>query len=164
MIVISDTTPLISLMKIGRLNLAEYMFGTIQIPNAVYDELVSNPQFEEEAQQIQKSLFIKRVVIEDRKAVDMLRKSTGLDVGESEAIFLSNARGADLLLIDENKGRQVAKKMGLHLMGTVGMLRVAYDEKLLSYEEVVECVEILRSNGRHISDRLFRQLLEVIRQ
>lgn len=45
------------------------------------------------------------------------------------------------MLMDENKGRQVAKQMGLHLMGTVGMLRAAYDDKLLSYEDIVECVE-----------------------
>ena len=52
--------------------------------------------------------------------------------------------------------------MGLHLMGTVGMLRVAYKEKLFSYEDIVKCIEVLRVNGRHISDRLYRQLLESI--
>ena len=45
MIVVSDTTPLISLIKIGRLELVEQLFGEVQIPNAVYIELISNPQF-----------------------------------------------------------------------------------------------------------------------
>lgn len=36
MIVISDTTPLITLMKIGHLDLLEKIFGEIQIPEAVY--------------------------------------------------------------------------------------------------------------------------------
>lgn len=40
MIVVSDTTPLVSLMKIGRLNLVERLFGDIQIPDAVYNEFV----------------------------------------------------------------------------------------------------------------------------
>ena len=164
MIVVSDTTPLISLMKIGRLNLIEQLFGEVQIPGAVYEELVSNSEFQEEAQQIQGSPFIKRVVIEDGKAVELLRRVTGLDIGESEAIILSDASKAELLLMDENKGRQVAKQMGLHLMGTVGMLRAAHEGKLLSYEEIQQCIEELRANGRHISDRLFRQLIEVIRQ
>lgn len=164
MIVVSDTTPLISLMKIGRLNLVEQLFGEVQIPDAVYAELVSNPEFGEEVRQIQRSLFIKRVVIEDEKAVDLLRRATGLDIGESEAIILSDSCRADLLLMDEIKGRQVAKQMGLHVMGTVGMLRAAYEEKLLSYKDIEECIEVLKANGRHISDRLFRQLLEVIRQ
>ena len=92
----------------------------------------------------------------------MLRRATGLGKGESEAIILSDIYHADLLLMDEIKGRQVAKQMGLHLMGTVGMLRVAYEEKLLSYEGIVECIEVLKVNGRHISDKLFSQLLESI--
>ena len=162
MIVVSDTTPLISLMKIGRLELAEQLFGEVQIPDAVYTELIANPQFLEEAQQIQSSSFIKRVVIDDSKSVDLLKRATGLDQGESEAIILSDACHADFLLMDEVKGRQVAKQMGLHLMGTVGMLRVAYEEKLFSYEDIVKCIEVLRVNGRHISDRLYRQLLESI--
>lgn len=162
MIVVSDTTPLISLMKIGRLGLAEELFGEVQIPDAVYAELIANPQFVKEAQQIQSSLFVKRVVIDDSESVDLLRKATGLDQGESEAIILSDICHADLLLMDEIKGRQVARQMGLHLMGTLGMLRVAYEEHLLSHEEIIKCIEVLRMNGRHISDSLYRQLLESI--
>lgn len=163
MIVVADTTPLISLMKLGKLGLVEQLFGEVRIPAAVYEELVSNPQFPEEARQIQNSSFIKRVVIDDRKSVNLLRRAAGLDMGESEAIILSDTCHADLLLMDESKGRQVAKQMGLHLMGTVGMLRASYEEKLLSYEEIVQCVDVLRTSGRHISEKLFRQLLESIR-
>lgn len=59
MIVISDTTPLISLMKIGLLDLLENYFGEIQIPMAVFQELTSNTRFTEEATQIKKCKFIK---------------------------------------------------------------------------------------------------------
>lgn len=163
MIVVSDTTPLISLMKIGRLDLIERLFGEVQIPEAVYIELISNPRFAEEAQQIIRNPFIRRVVIDDGKAVDLLSRATGLDRGESEAIILSDTCKADLLLMDENKGRQVAKLMGLHLMGTVGMLRAAYEGKFLSYQDIMNYIEVLRATGRHISDKLFRQLLEELR-
>lgn len=164
MIVVSDTTPVISLMKIGKLDLLERLFGEIQIPEAVYEELVSSPRFEMEAGQIRGSRFIRKITVEDVKAVDLLRRATGLDLGESEAIILSDSSKADLLLMDENKGRQIARQMGLHIMGTVGILRVAYEEKLLSREEIIKCIEVLKRNGRHISDRLFRQLLEVIQE
>ena len=102
--------------------------------------------------------------MQDEKAVELLRRATGLDIGESEAIILSDSCKAELLLMDEIKGRQVAKQMGLHLMGTVGMLRAAYEEKLLSYMEIQKYIEELRVNGRHISDKLFRQLMDAIRQ
>lgn len=95
--------------------------------------------------------------------MSLLRRATGLDLGESEAIILSDTCCADLLLMDESKGRLVARQMGLHLMGTVGILKAAYEEGLLSYNDIEECITILKNHGRHISDRLYEQLLESIR-
>jgi predicted nucleic acid-binding protein len=162
MIVISDTTPLISLMKIGHLKLVNQLFGEIQVPEAVYNELISNPHFNEEAREIRESDFIKRVHVDDEKAVDLLRRITGLDMGESEAIILSDTCKADLLLMDEVKGRHIAQQMGIRIMGTIGLLMIAYEEELLSSEEIVACVECLRNAGRHISNKLFEQLMEKI--
>ena len=45
MIVVSDTTPIISLLKINQLEILEKLFGNVQIPCAVYDELTSNSKF-----------------------------------------------------------------------------------------------------------------------
>lgn len=160
MIVVSDTTPLISLMKIGRLDLINQLFGEVQIPNAVYEELVSNIRFPDESRQIRECLFIKRVDVADVQSVRLLRRSTGLDAGESEAIVLSDSIDASLLLMDEAKGRQVAMQMGIQLMGTLGMLLVAYKEKLLSKEEILQCIEILKTTGRYISEKLYKQLLK----
>jgi predicted nucleic acid-binding protein len=160
MIVISDTTPLISLMKIGQLNLVYRMFGEIQIPEAVFKELVSNKRFSEESRQIRESSFIKTVQVMDVKAVDLLRRSTGLDIGESEAIILSDSMKANLLLMDEVRGRSVAQQMGIQLMGTVGMLMAAYKEELLSKDEILNCIDILKNNGRHISGKLYDQLIQ----
>ena len=160
MIVVSDTTPLISLMKIGRLGLVEQLFGEIQIPEAVFHELISNRHFPEESRLIQESAFIKKVMVEDMKAVELLCRSTGLDLGESEAIVLSDSNGAKLLLMDEARGRKVAKQMGIQLMGTIGMLLASYKEDKLTKEEILECVETLRHSGRHISSKLYEQLLQ----
>ena len=60
MIVISDTTPLISLMKIDQLNLLNHLFGEVQIPSAVFEELISNPRFSDESRQIRECPFIKK--------------------------------------------------------------------------------------------------------
>lgn len=46
MIVISDTTPIISLLKINQLELLNHLFGEVQIPDAVYEELISNAKFQ----------------------------------------------------------------------------------------------------------------------
>ena len=109
MIVVSDTTPLISLMKVGHLELLKMYFGEVQIPTAVFNELRINPRFEDEAKQIEQCPFIHVVKVQDCKSVDLLCRATGLDIGESEDIVLSDDMQADLLLMDETKGRDVAE-------------------------------------------------------
>ena len=160
MIVVSDTTPLISLMKIGHLNLVQQLFGEIQIPEAVLHELISNRRFPEESKMIKECSFIRTVVVEDTKAVELLCRSAGIDQGESEAIILSDSCGANLLLMDEAKGRKIAKLMGIQIMGTIGMLMTAYKEGKLHKEEILQCVDILKHNGRHIDNRLYEQLIQ----
>ena len=160
MIVISDTTPLISLMKIDQLNLLNYLFGEVQIPSAVFEELISNSRFPDESRQIRECPFIKKINVTDKNAVNLLRRSTGLDAGESEAIILSDSIPASLLLMDEAKGREVAAQMGIQLMGTIGILLIANNRNLLPKDQVLECIETLKITGRHISDKLYKQLIK----
>ena len=81
-----------------------------------------------------------------------------MDIGESEAIVLSDTLSSSMLLMDEAKGRQVAMQMGIPIMGTIGIFLAAHREKLLSKKEILECIEIFKSVGRHISEKLFEQL------
>ena len=160
MIVVSDTTPLISLMKASRLEVLQQLFGQVLIPTAVFDELTSNESFREEAQQIRDCPYIRVVSVSETKAVDVLRRSTGLDLGESEAIVYADDNKAQVLLMDEAKGRQVAKAMGLFIMGTIGVLLAAFDEKILSAADVKEALHRLKQSNRRISDSLIQAALE----
>lgn len=63
MIVISDTTPVISLLKIGRLDLLERLFGEVFIPDAVYTELTAIKRFAEEARKVSDVPYIKTVPV-----------------------------------------------------------------------------------------------------
>lgn len=78
---------------------------------------------------MKESSFIKTVAVEDIKSVELLRRSTGLDAGESEAIILSDKLKASILLMDEVKGRQVAKQMGIQIMGTIACFWQHIDRK-----------------------------------
>lgn len=162
MIVISDTTPIITLSKIKRLDLLQKLFCNILIPKAVYHELVSNTEFQDEANAINNAQYIKVVDVRDEKSVQLLRRATGLDLGESEAIIYTDDYKAELLLIDEVKGRKVAKQMGLSVMGTIGILMSAYKDNLISADEIREYINVMKEAGRHISDKLYAQLLEMI--
>lgn len=79
MIIVSDATPIITLSKIGRLDLLQKLFENIMIPKAVYYDLTSNTQFQEEAKAIDNAEYIKVVEIGDSKAVELLRRAMGLN-------------------------------------------------------------------------------------
>ena len=163
MLVVSDTTPIISLMKDNRLGILKELFTEIIIPEAVYNELTTNERFPEEAALIKESSFIKTVTLEDRRLIDVFQRATGLDLGESEAILYSDENKADLLMMDEAKGRSVAKQMEIRVIGTLGILQLANAKGLMTATEVRHCIDVLRDNERHISEELIERLMENIK-
>ncbi len=160
MIVVSDTTPLISLLKIDRIDLLEKLFGQVLIPQAVFDELTVDERFKLEADQIRQRQFIIIKAIQNHQSANILKRATGLDKGESEAIILTDELSADVLLMDEAKGRTISFQMGFKIMGTIGVLMAAYEENELTAAEVRACVKDLQNAGRHISQRYYKMLLD----
>ena len=164
MIVVSDTTPLISLMKAARLEVLEKLYTEILIPEAVYSELTTNDKYAEEAEEIRECAFIRVIAVGERKAVEVLRKVSGLDLGESEAIIYADDHGADILLMDEDAGRRVAKAMGIRVRGTIGVLLLAYDKGVLSADDVDDAVNRLRAANRRISEALYQYAHDYVRK
>ncbi len=162
MIVISDTTPIISLMKAGQLELLQKLFGVVCIPKAVYRELTENETFSEEIRIVQECEFFYVEEVDNEKSVTILRNITGLNAGESEAIILADEKQSDVLLMDEHKGRQVAKKMGITITGTIGILTQAFDEGMLTRKDMERCIEKLKESEIRISEKLYHRLREHI--
>ena len=160
MIVVSDTTPLISLLKIKRIGLLEKLFGEVVIPQAVFTELTVDIRFAEEAEVIKNEKFISVKEVSNMASVNILKRATGLDQGESEAIVLSDEIQADILLMDEAKGRKISDQMGIHIMGTIGILMVAYEDDILTADEVKNCIDGLQNAGRHIGHKHYQMLLD----
>ena len=164
MIVVSDSTPLITLMKASRLDVLELLFGEVIIPEAVYHELTFNANFPDEAMLINQSPFIRVVTVDDSRTVSILRRATGLDQGESEAIIYADENKVDVLLMDEAHGRRVARDMGLEIMGSVGVLLAAFREGFLSEEEIETALTVIRQSNRHISERLIHDALDIVHE
>ena len=160
MIVVSDTTPLISLLKIKRIGLLEKLFGEVVIPQAVFTELTVDIRFDEEAEVIKNEKFISVKEVSNMASVNILKRATGLDQGESEALVLSDEIQADILLMDEAKGRKISDQMGIHIMGTIGILMVAYEDDILTADEVKNCIDGLQNAGRHIGHKHYQMLLD----
>ena len=160
MIVVSDATPIISFLKINRLDILNKLFGEVLLPEAVYEELTSNSTFQEEAEQVRACEFFKKVSVGNSETVDMLMRVTGLDLGESEAIVYSDENKSDLLIVDEVRARHVATSMRLRITGTIGILTAANENGLLNKDEAIERVKILRMSNRHISETLLNSVIE----
>lgn len=112
--------------------------------------------------QIKECSFITKVEVGEESSVNLFQRVTGLDRGESEAIIYTDSIGADLILMDEIKGRKIAVQVGLRVMGTLGILLEAYEQGLISKEEIFSGLDILKNSGRYISEALYKQLTEKI--
>jgi predicted nucleic acid-binding protein len=115
LIVVSDTSPLSYLHLIGRLELLRLLYGKVVIPPAVDKEIRSAERLHEKLDRS----FIEVVGPRDKEKVTELLSE--IDRGESEAIVLALELGADLLLIDEATGRDVAARLGLRRIGLLGI-------------------------------------------
>ncbi|MBR2215513.1 MAG: DUF3368 domain-containing protein [Selenomonadaceae bacterium] len=162
MIVIADTSPLITLMKVDKLYLLHELFGEVSIPPAVYAELTANPAFAHEAQLIEDCHYIKMVKVDNPEQVNLVRRVAGLDLGEAEAIVYAYHHTVDLLLMDEAKGRQVAKNMNIPLTGSLGVLVKSYQRGLIEANEVEVALAKLRKANRRISEQLMRDVMAYI--
>ena len=162
MTIISDTTPIISLIKINCLDLLRKLFGKVAIPEAVYRELTTNILFKNEADIIKSSNFLEIVSVKNRKALEVLQVASGLDDGESEAIILADELNSDVLIIDERKGRKVAEKLGIKIVGTIGVLLQAHNEKMITTVEVKEYLNQLKNSNIRLSDLLIQEILSLL--
>ena len=161
MIVVSDTTPIISLLKINKLSILEALFHEVQIPAAVFAELTTAQRYQNEAEIIRNCPFLRVVVVKDRDSVERMRRNRELDLGESEAIILTEAISADLLIVDEAAARDVARSLNIRITGTIGLLMEAYERGLLSANDIINCVNGLRNSNRHISEKYYQKLLDL---
>ena len=127
--VVVDASPLIALARIERLELLQEMFGSVVVPSAVWREVVAAGLDKAGAGLVATAEWIRRQDVADQSAVEHLRRDLG--AGEAEAIVLARELQADLLIMDEALGRDIARSSGLPTVGLVGVLIEARKRSLL---------------------------------
>lgn len=144
--VVADTSPLIALQQIARLDLLRALFGSVLMPPAVAAEALSvdRPEW-----LVERSLT---------KPLPPEVAGAGLGSGESEAIALALELSADRVLLDEMPARRLAERLGLPLVGTLGMLLIAKRGGLI--EAIREPMDTLRRTGFRMSTGLYEYLLQ----
>jgi predicted nucleic acid-binding protein len=155
MIVVSNSSPLIALAKIGKLHILRDLFGKITIPKAVWHEVVVKGKGKPGAEEVEKAEWIKVREVEDILSVEVLKGE--IEVGEAEAIVLAKELNADLLIMDESIPRVIAESIGLRVVGSLAILYIAKKRGLID-EDFDEIVKELRAKGVRFSDDVINRL------
>lgn len=156
MIVVSNTSPLTNLAAIGQFGLLGKLFNQIHIAEGVWTELNFAGENWPGRDQVAAADWIERHRVKNEP---MVRSHlSDLDRGEAETIALALELESDLVLLDEKEGRHAAQRMGLRVVGVVGILLEAKKKGFLSH--VRPCLESLRVKaGFYLSQEFYQYAL-----
>jgi len=158
MIVVSDTSPIIALQRIGHLHLLPTIFGRVVIPPAVHQELEFAVHHGLNFGEIDQSNWLEIHRVSNQFKIIELQQV--LDTGESEAIALALELNADFILIDEKEGRAIATQEGIQVIGVLGILLRAKKTGLIdTIEPLLD--QLVAQAGFWIADSTRRRVLEL---
>ncbi len=161
MIVVSDTSPINNLAAINQLHLLQQLYGTVIIPEAVYQEL-TNPDFPVAgAKEVQTFTWIQIRAVEDRTMLKAL--SSELDPGEAEAVVLALEMKAEQVLIDERRGRMIAARLNLHYTGILGVLVEAKSQGFISTVKPL-LDDLINKAGFWVAEPLYKSVLRLVNE
>lgn len=155
MIIVSDTSPIIALVRINKLNLLRRLFGEIIVSKQVYSELV---KFKNKigVSKIKKTRWIKIVQAQNEKQIIKLQKEN-VSQADASSIVLALELEA-ILLADDLKVRQIAKKKNLSVIGTISVLLVMQEKGIIHNVQSI-LKKLYKSNFR-IGSELYEKIKE----
>ena len=154
---IVNSSPLIALAKIGKLELLRKAFSSVSITEQVYQEIMSKPDYSE-------SVAIKKAVEEDKwikvsksKEIDNI-----LGVGEASTLGLT-LMSKQLVIIDDKKASFVADTIGLECHGTLYVILLALKKGIIrNKKEAIDIVNLLISNKLYISSEVLSEFYALL--
>ena len=153
--VVVNSTPLIALCGIGKLDVLHEMYSEIMIPKAVYREVTEKQ--DSACWQIENAgSWVRIEDIQDHSEKKMYKAK--LHEGEVEVMILCQERQADLAIIDDNAAKKTAKYLGINVTGTLGVLLKAKQKGIL--KENRPLISELKVNGFYISTEVEKIILE----
>jgi len=148
--IISDSTTLIILFDLQRLELLSTLFSEVLIPKAVYDEISVKKE-------ITLPPFMKVKEVHTCDKLDTLMML--LDSGESEAIALALELRMPLI-IDEKKGRKIALQEGIKILGLLGVVYLNIKKEYLTVQEAQAFLDDAIIHGYRISQNLIDEMFD----
>lgn len=159
MTAVADSSPLILLGKVQRLDLLHTLYGDIILPPAVVDEVLAKPEV------IGPDLraFVMAARVRPVQNVALARTlRLDLGAGEAEAIAVAAEVGDAILIMDDADARRVARGLGLRVTGVLGVLVEAKSRGVLSGVRPV--LDALVGQGFWLGEPLRRKILDAVRE
>lgn len=148
--IVSDSTTLIILFDLQQTELLSNLFDKVILPEAVYRELTAKTP-------VDLPDFMEIKLVTETTELETLTRL--LDRGESEAILLALELNLPLV-IDEKKGRKIARLKGVDILGLLGVVFLNLKRGFLSVEAAREFLKSARNHGYRIADRLIDEMFE----
>lgn len=155
MILVADSSALITLARIGRLQLLRQLASQVVVPHAVFEEVVGQGGRRGEPE-VNQASWISRQPVRDVNAVASLE--TELARGESEAIVLAREITADFVILDDARARQIAQRNGLRVIGLLGLLIRAKQLGLI--EAIRPLLDDMIKAGFYVGEAIYRNVVE----
>ncbi len=136
--IIANSSPLIALGRLQKINILKYFFGSVYIPKAVYQETVVDTVHSEQKAALIEAIENKTIIVQKTTFNHPFRRK--LHSGEKEVINLAIEKQADAILIDDKKARNEIIEIGMNfkLFYTTDLLKGAEKRGLIkSYSEVI---------------------------
>jgi predicted nucleic acid-binding protein len=150
-----DTSPLIFLAKLDRLDLLRHGADEVLAPPAVIEEVRTHTDYASRKIDEAISVWLGVRAVEDRGALAVLLGDLG--AGEAETVTLSRQVGADRVIMDDLDGRRFARRLGIATLGTLGLLLAARLRGELPSLRVE--IDRLRAGGFRMSEELVEAVL-----
>lgn len=150
MILIADSSALVALSIVDKLDVLEKLFGEVYVPRAVYNEVSQ----ENKAESYKLKNYCKDRVLDIQASANF---NITLGKGESEAIVLYTEQNANFLLCDDKKAKKFAQSFGLKVIGSLGILLKAKERGFLS--EIAPLIDILRGSRIFIDYKTYALVL-----
>jgi predicted nucleic acid-binding protein len=135
MIVVADTSVILNLCRVQHEHLLPQLFKRVLIPAEVADEFARLTKIQKRFLGLTLPVWIEISSAPRTFPPEVIKAQ--LDIGESAAIALCLNQKADVLLIDEKIGREIAVGLGIRIVGITGVLVDAKNEKLISSVKVL---------------------------
>lgn len=160
MIVVSDTSPITNLSAIGQLDLLRQLYINLVIPTAVYNEMVEVDKPVPGGVEVQTLPWIQtQTIVDSQRVIEIQTRQDNIDLGEAEAIVLALELKADLLLMDERRGRAFATSYGLNVTGLLGVLLQAKRGGLIStVKPLID--QLIEQADFRVSSQLYMTILQ----